>query len=279
MAKKKVAESKDGPSKDLAQLEEQKIRLEILELEGNVKHALFNRILAAIGGVSFLIVLFTNAYFARVQRDAESMAAREQRDAEGRAAAYVRTLERMTQIAKEFDQLYAQTLEVTTKAELGRFSVLTWHEMLLENAEALAKKEKTAPSDEDATKPTKPAAEILSYLQTQIEAYKNRKFALGDFMSAVTIETEWKSRHDSFSPDFAQLFGDEVEKAYPEVSSAAQTLLVARVGLSLDSNSDAKDKFVEAASKFQKAMYEKIRGVSESGSEMTPNDKTKSSAE
>lgn len=107
---------------------------------------------------------------------------------------------RMLELKNEFDYLHVQTSVFYSRLLLPRHALWENMEQLIEVTERLAKETK----DDEITDITKNLKLVLSGLK------KAPRSTLEDLIGGVELSVMWTRKRNSFSPDFGNLFGEDL---------------------------------------------------------------------
>jgi hypothetical protein len=221
-------------------LEEQQLKLEIekkiLEIAGlrrNMKLEIWKISLAFVGAFAFLGSFALDRYQVKEQRDRE----------------------RRVAVVAEFNQLVAKTLNVVSHVRpdtiLLQADVKTYQEKLKE----LEKRLGTANSDAHLISfiaESKGFAELL--LKRMPEKYEFTQW--GD---AIEIEAVWQGKKASLAPDFARLFGSDLDTKWAGVRKAALQAIHTEFSLLEVTDVASIAEFESVAYEFQKELHDKLR--------------------
>jgi hypothetical protein len=142
----------------------------------------------------------------------------DQRQYELRAQNRKNRIDRMTEIATGYDQLFGDTLESLNKDTTRVLLMRDAFQTIKGNLDTI--KEQT-----DEIRQTRAAIERI------IDQFSKTPIGLDEFVDAATLQERWAAKANALTPDLELLYGPDLAKEWPNVSKAAWQALNAKFNL------------------------------------------------
>lgn len=224
---------------DKKKLEELKLQEEVRQLKTQNKHSRIKLFLSIIGATVLLVGLFI-----------DRINTKEQRKYEFEKIQLEKKTERMIEIASNYNQMFDTTVTV-----LAKNRTRTWQ--LIVNVGMLSQAMRDYEPQNSETR------KLKEYIDSVYSNLADQKASVDEWADAISLEYKWESIRKSPTPDFEQLFGNEILTEWTNIPELAISALNAEYSLRGTHSKEKLEKFREEGRQFQSKLYKRINEMYE----------------
>ena len=224
-----------------ADLERRKIELEIRTLQQSARHRSITLCVSIIGAILILAGLVF-----------ERMNTYDQRRFQFEATRFDQRLERMSTIASEYDRLFGETTGVLERNRTRTWQLITHIGLLHQRLRDLDT------NDQELLR-------LKTYVGDVYGNLADAKVTVDEWADAMQLEAVWKAKSKAPSPDFSQLFGDDLLSKWQAVPPLALAALEAEYSMSGSHSRQKLESFRDAGAAFQTHLYVAISRAADKG--------------